>query len=447
MAAAVAIPFVDRGPRVGARSWAILGFFTFLWLFCYVDVFIVGALLSPMKADLHISDQQLGRLHAATILSYIAIVPLSGYLGDRLPRKGIILVSLVVLGIGAIGSGLAAGYGALLLWRAVVGVGDGAFSTLTQTWIADLFSVRHRSLAFAILMSTGQFAAWTAYGFGSLIAEQASWHQAFIIGAIPSLILGVGLVFLREPSRTSADGTALRETLRPSRSEVTGLLRLRSYQLYLAAYVFRLVAIGGWFFWSAQLLQRHYGVAAREAVNFIGSTYVLTGAPGILLSGLVAGWLARRRFRGAYSLWLVVSDVLAGLTVTAILLLEHRLLVVKSLLLVQTFFAGLGWGVVAAIPFELVAARVRNTAVSLAMVAQNIGSAFLASVLIGMASDRFGIERALLVIPIGYFAAAIFSLALTRWERRQVAEGPVATLSVGERAGDGVAPAALSTYP
>jgi len=418
MSSAVASSAHDRGPSAGRRSWVVLGFFAFLWLFCYVDVFIVGALLSPMKAELHINDQQLGRLHAATILSYIAIVPLSGYLGDRLPRKGMILGALVVLGAGAIGSGLAAGYGALLLWRAVVGVGDGAFATLTQTWIADLFGVRHRSLAFAILMSTGQFAAWTAYGFGSLIAEQSGWHQAFIIGAIPSLILGIGLVFLREPPRTGSGGGAPR----PGGREIVGLLRLRSYQLYLAAYVFRLVAIGGCFFWSAQLLQRHYAVAARDAVNFIGSTYVLTGAPGILLSGLVAGWLARRRFRGAYSLWLVLSDVLAGLTVTAILLLEHRLVVIKGLLLVQTFFAGLGWGVVAAIPFELVPVRVRNTAVSLAMVAQNIGSAFLASVLIGMASDRFGIERALLVIPIGYVAAAFCSLALTRWERRQVVE-------------------------
>jgi MFS family permease len=383
-----------------------------------------------MKAELRISDQELGRLNAATILSYIAVVPLSGYLGDRWPRKGMMLAALVVLGVGAIGSGLAGGYGALLVWRAVVGVGDGALATLSQTWIADLFSARHRSIAFAILMSTGQFAAWTAYGFGSLIAEHSSWHQAFIIGAIPSLILGVGLVFLREPPRTTAEGTALADIPQPSRAEIVGLMGLRSYQLYLAAYVFRLVAIGGWFFWSAQLLQRHYGMPARQAVNFIGSTYVLSGAPGILLSGVVAGWLARRRFRGAYSLWLVVSDVVAGLTVTAILVLEHRLIVVKSLLLVQTFFAGLGWGVVAALPFELVPAKVRNTAVSLAMVAQNIGSAFLASVLIGMASDRFGIERALLVIPIGYFAAAFFSSALTRWERRHAVEGEGALLPV-----------------
>jgi predicted MFS family arabinose efflux permease len=426
MATSVPIPLENLAPTAGQRAWAVLGFFVLLWLFCFVDVFIVGALLSPMKAELRISDQELGRLNAATILSYIAVVPLSGYLGDRWPRKGMMLAALVVLSVGAIGSGFAGGYGALLLWRAVVGVGDGAFSTLSQTWIADLFPARHRSIAFAILMSTGQFAAWTAYGFGSLIAEHSSWHQAFIIGAIPSLVLGLGLWFLREPPRTSSDGSVLQDIPRPSHGEIAGLLRLRSYQLYLAAYVFRLVAIGGWFFWSAQLLQRHYGVPAREAVNFIGSTYVLSGVPGILLSGVVAGWLARRRFRGAYSLWLVVSDVLAGVTVTAILVLEHRLIVVKSLLLVQTFFAGLGWGVVAALPFELVPARVRNTAVSLAMVAQNIGSAFLASVLIGMASDRFGIERALLVIPIGYFAAAFFSSALTRWERRHVveAQGP-----------------------
>jgi len=433
----------------GLRSWAALGFFASLFLCCYVDVFVVGAFLTPMKAELHISDQQLGRLNAATLLTYIAIVPLSGYLGDRFPRKGMLLAALAVLGMGAIGSGLAASYGALLLWRAVVGVGDGAFATLAQTWVADLYPTRRRSLAFAVLMSMSQFAAWAAYGFGSLIAERASWHQAFIVAAIPGIILALGLVFLREPPRTTATGAALKEIPRPTRREITALLGLRSYQFYLAAYLLRLVGIGGWFFWSAQFLQRHYAVAAREAVNFVGSTYVLSGVPGILLSGMVAGWLARRRFRGAYSLWLVLSDILAGLTVTAIVLFDHRLVVVKGLLLVQTFCAGLSWGVVGAIPFELVPARVRNTAVSLAMVAQNIGSAFLASVLIGMASDRFGIERAMLVIPAGYFAAAACSLALTLWERRNATEGPVEQvtdeLSVGDGPTGGVATTVATT--
>jgi len=46
MAASVSIPFENRVPAEGQRPWAVLGFFALLWLFCFVHVFIVGALLS-----------------------------------------------------------------------------------------------------------------------------------------------------------------------------------------------------------------------------------------------------------------------------------------------------------------------------------------------------------------------------------------------------------------
>jgi MFS family permease len=230
---------------------------------------------------------------------------------------------------------------------------------------------------------------------------------------------------LREPARTAADGTALAGIPKPTGREILDLLGMRTYQLYLAAYVFRLVAIGGWFFWSAVMLQRHYGISNREAVGFIGSTYLLTGVPGIFLSGLVAGQLARAA-KGAHTYWLIAGDILAGTTVAVILLRDNSLAVTEGLLLVQTFFAGLTWGVIAALLFEIAPVRVRNTAVSLAMVAQNLGSAFLASVLIGAASDRVGIAQALLVIPAGYFVAALFSTLLLLRQVRPHVPAPAA---------------------
>ncbi|HLY56383.1 MAG TPA: MFS transporter [Stellaceae bacterium] len=424
----------DRGPgQSAARSWALLAFFTLLWLFCYVDVFIIGALLTPIKADLRLTDQQLGQLHAATIVAYVAIVPLAGYLGDRLARKWIIFASILLLSAASIGSGFAGGFTALLAWRALAGVGDGAFATLSQTWIADVFGPKHRAFAFAVIMSTGQFAATVAYALGGAVAAQASWHEAFVIAALPALVLGLAVGLLREPRRTEADGSALGGIPKPTAAEIGDLLKTRNYQLYLAAYVFRLVAIGGWFFWSAVLLQRRFGISNQEAVTFIGSTYLLTGAPGIFLSGLVAGHLARR-VKGAFTYWLVAGDVLAGTTVSVILLGRHGLAATEGLLLVQTFFAGFTWGVIATLLFEIVPARVRNTAVSLAMVAQNLGSAFLASVLIGAASDRFGIGQALLVIPAGYFIAGAFATALLIRQVRESALGEPLAAPLPERA-------------
>jgi hypothetical protein len=74
MVVARANPLADGAPSVRRQRWAVLGFFALLWLFCF-DIFSVGALLSPLKAELHITAQQLGRLNAATILASLAVVP------------------------------------------------------------------------------------------------------------------------------------------------------------------------------------------------------------------------------------------------------------------------------------------------------------------------------------------------------------------------------------
>jgi MFS family permease len=170
------------------HRWTTLGLFTLISLVCYVDRFVLGALITPIKTELHLTDEQLGRLNLIFIFAYIIIIPLAGYLGDRLPRKWFIFGSLILWSAASIGSGLATAFGGLLFWRALVGVGEGIFASLSPSWIADLFGPKLRSFAFAMIQSTGQVAAWVAYALGGTIAAIWNWHDAFFVAGIPGLI-------------------------------------------------------------------------------------------------------------------------------------------------------------------------------------------------------------------------------------------------------------------
>src|SRR4051812_11754690 len=88
--AAARSPFTVRG-RV-----ATLALFTALSLTCYVDRFIMGALVTPVKLEFGLTDEQVGRIEAVFNLAYVVAVPVFGFLGDRIRRKGLLLAGLLV---------------------------------------------------------------------------------------------------------------------------------------------------------------------------------------------------------------------------------------------------------------------------------------------------------------------------------------------------------------
>jgi MFS transporter, Spinster family, sphingosine-1-phosphate transporter len=414
---------IEEGVQIRRVSWlrspwVTLALFAALSLVCYIDRFILGALLTPIKEALSLTDEQLGRLNVAFVFAYVAIVPFAGFVGDRYPRKWIALSALLLWSFASIGSGWAETYPSLLAWRALVGFGEGVFASLASSWIADTFGPKRRSVAFAILTCTSQVAAWAAYHFGGQIAAESGWSHAFFVAGIPGFILAFGLLLAREPRRGEADA-AENITARavPSVKEALRFIRKPEYVTYLAAYTIRMLAVSGLFFWGAVYLHRVYGLENRAATSFIGSAYFLTGVPGIFIGAVIAGRLARR-FRGAYASWIATGEICAGIAMLFVLLVVRDLATAKWLLLLQMFFAGNSWGVINPLLFEFAPIHLRSTSVALALAVSSSGSAILGGQVIGWLSDRVGIDTALLVVPAGYFAAAILWITLVIQQRR-----------------------------
>ncbi|CAK9812213.1 Protein spinster [Anthophora quadrimaculata] len=145
---------------ISKSDWLTVGVLCFVNLINYMDRFTVAGVLTDIKNDFHIRNDQSGLLQTAFILSYMVFAPLFGYLGDRYSRKiimssGVFLWCLTTF----IGSYMKT-FNSFLLFRALVGIGEASYSTIAPTIISDLFveDVRSQMLAlfyFAIPVGSG----------------------------------------------------------------------------------------------------------------------------------------------------------------------------------------------------------------------------------------------------------------------------------------------------
>ena len=97
---------------------ALVAFMWFAYFLNYCDRQAVFSMFPSLKADLKMSDAQLGYVGAMFLWVYAFGCPISGYLGDRFSKRLLVVLSLVVWSIVTIGTGLVASGVMLLAMRA-----------------------------------------------------------------------------------------------------------------------------------------------------------------------------------------------------------------------------------------------------------------------------------------------------------------------------------------
>ncbi len=372
---------------------------------CSMDRFIFGALLTPIKSDLGLTDEQAGRGYSVFALAYVIGIPLFGYLGNKLKRKGLILAGLVLWSLASAGSGLAASLAAFLTWRALVGFGEGSFQTLAPSWLADLFEPRWRNLVFGFYNSMAYVGCSVGYIAGGILSAHYGWHVAFYVAGVPGLILAVALLFLKEPRRGQAENQA-GEITRPTFRESLGIFKIPNYLIFLVGYVFYYFGMGG-LLWGPAFLHRTFGLSNQEGAAFFGLGFLFAAPAGAWLGGVIGSFILSR-FRAGYGFWLSGSAFLAGIAFYNAFQATD-LLIAKIGILSGQFLVGLSVGTATTVLLESVPLRHRVTAIATALALAGALGSILSSEIIGTLSDHFGLSHALLVEPL------VFSIAALAW--------------------------------
>lgn len=195
-------------PPVGVLAGRALLILLILDLSYFVNAMdrqVFAILLPEIKATYEFTGGQAGIL--ATIFTLgmgLAGIP-AGYLADRFGRRRVILVSLVVFSISCAMQAFAFGFGDMVFWRVLSGVGEGMQNAALYAAVGAYFS-RHRGFAIGTVNAAFGLGAFTGPLLGSAIHESAGdWRAPLIaFGAIGIVILL--LVYLFVPASVTEIG-------------------------------------------------------------------------------------------------------------------------------------------------------------------------------------------------------------------------------------------------
>lgn len=373
----------------------------------YLDRYILPAVQEQIKGEFRISDEQIGSLTLWFMVAYVLSSPITGWLGDRFPRKPMIIVA--ALGIAAMNFLTASvhDYDSLNLRHAALGVGEASFGVFGPAMLADYYPEDQRNRVLTVFNIAIPVGAALGYLAGALIAKHSGWRMSFIASAIPGAVIALlMLFFMREPEREAHEEGSGHGTAKVDKGSVGSLLKNKAYLSSILGYAAVTFSLGGISWWMPSFLQRVDGRSIEAAGTIMGGITVICGLGGTIAGGTLAQRWSKTTGKALY----LVPAISAALAVPpAVLCFFGPKSVTLPALGLAVFLIFLGTGPVNAATLNAVPANLRATAMAGQLfVIHVLGDAFSPKI-IGTISDhsnlRFGLAATLVTMLI---AAVIF---------------------------------------
>jgi MFS family permease len=164
------------------------------------DVSTVGASATELRHGLHISNTDIGLLVTTTsLVGAVATLPF-GVLADRVRRTSTLAIAIVLWAVAMIWSATASNFGDLLVARIFLGAVTASAGPMIASLVGDYFGGWERGRIYGYILAGELLGAGFGFAVSGDIAA-ASWRAAFVILAIPALVLSVFVARLPEPRR------------------------------------------------------------------------------------------------------------------------------------------------------------------------------------------------------------------------------------------------------
>ncbi|MBS0210247.1 MAG: MFS transporter [Planctomycetes bacterium] len=274
----------------------------------YVDRYVLSAVVPKIQEEFFPgrkdADFWTGLLAFAFLITYMLTSPVFGWLADRGSRWLIVGIGVIVWSLASGAAGLATTFGAMMLARVFVGIGEASYGPVAPTIIADLYPVERRGRVMAWFYMAIPVGSALGYGLGGFVAKHWNWQTAFFVSAPPGIMLGLLAWLMRDPQRGASDVAQHGQAATAHRGS-----RLADYRLFwqTPSYVWGTAgmtamtfALGGVAFWMPKFIEQQGVDPAHASITF-GAITAVAGLSATLLGGLAGDWL-RARYGGSYFL-------------------------------------------------------------------------------------------------------------------------------------------------
>jgi MFS family permease len=410
----------QAGPPVSVPHRAAvygLSLLTLLNFVNYIDRSILSAVLGSIRAEFGLSHTAGGFIATAFLTAYFITSPIFGRLGDRLSRTRLMALGVGVWSIATAGAGLARNYVQLLLSRAVVGVGEAAYASISPALISDYYPASRRGRAFAIFYVAIPVGMAVGYVLGGEIEHAFhSWRSVFFIVGLPGVLLALLTLTAPDPPRGIHDAPDERLLADEHASMREVLVRLAHNGVYTwtvlgyAAYTF---AMGGLSVWAVNYFQEVRHLQEVEATRIVGGVLIASGLVGTFTGGYLGDWLAAR-VRHGY-LWLSGVSMLASVPFGWVALTSENVVVYASMLFIAEFLVFLSTGPINVVIVNVVPVAMRATAVAVSIFVIHLLGDLPSPTVLGIVADHAGFVNAALIMPVMLGVSGIIWTATAAW--------------------------------
>ncbi|RFB04263.1 spinster family MFS transporter [Parvularcula marina] len=375
----------------------------------FIDRQIVGILAIPIKADLGLTDSQLGLMGGLAFALFYTIlgIPIA-MLADRKNRVYIITAALTVWSIMTAVCGMAGNFIQLFLARLGVGVGEAGGVAPAYSLLSDFFPAEKRARALSIYAFGIPIGSALGILLGGILTNFISWRSAFIIvGLLGVVVAPILALTLKEPPRGRYDKGADPTKTATVKEVLTTITKKPSFWgLSLGAACGSMMGYG-LFFWIPSFLVRSFAPELREFFDWIPrgllppepsttlyASFFYSGI--VLIGGLVGIWaggvLADKYGQAKKSTYALIPAIGFALTTPFFILslMTPSLIVIFLALMIPTALS-LAWlGPVTSAFQHLVPPHMRATASAIFLFVNNLIGIGLGTYVLGALSDGFG---------------------------------------------------------
>ena len=389
------------------RGLAPLPLLTLINFFNYLDRQVVYGMTPLIGAEFSLTKFQLGWLATVNLLVFAVASLASGPIADRWGPRKVIFFGILVWSIATIGSALSTSFPMLLFFRALVGVGEGAYGPSANTLLCAAAPPEKRGRALGIYNVGMAVGGTSGLALGTVLAPVLGWRAVFWIAGGPSILLAIASAFVAAPDRLP----------RPNTLPARAYLLAPIYIFALAGGILATFGASALIYWARWLLIEERHLSITTATLFMGVIGLVCGAGGVVAGGY-AGDAFSRRARGGHALAIGLSMLLAFPVGVAALLITDPVVLFMTLTALTVFFLSVYNGPSAAVVDELGPPQFSATLQAAFMFGIHVLGNAPAPSVVGWVADRSTVAMALHLAMLAFLLSGVLFMVVARRQRR-----------------------------
>lgn len=299
-------------------SWYVVVVLMLAYVFAFLDRQILALLVEPIKADIGVTDFQMGLLLGpAFAFFYVTLGIPVGRIADRRSRRTIIGIGVAIWSLMTAVCGFAKTFMQLLLARIGVGIGEATLQPCAASLLSDYFPREKRGRAISVysmglgigaglaLVVGGQVIASISAGSSlaiPLFGEIHGWQIVFLVVGLPGLIVAALMFTVKEPVRRDrmiVDGQEVEQL--PIKDVIAYMTaRRQTYGTHFLGLSIMSIIGNAYLAWLPTVFIRTWGMGIAEIALWYGLAVSVGGIIGVTLGGWLGDTLYRRGIKDGH---------------------------------------------------------------------------------------------------------------------------------------------------